>query len=835
MSTEARARIKVNHLLDNAGWQFFDTAEGKANIALEASVKIDAVGDDFEHTKNGFIDYLLLDKRGDALCVVEAKREERNPLDGKEQARGYAKGKNARYIILTNGNIHYLWDLEAGNPQIISKFPDQSDFSLKEQFKPDRHALIREVVGEDYIAITQNPLYAQNPSYLDEKTRKEFIESQKLRLLRPYQIKAVQALQDSVKKGNDRFLFEMATGTGKTLTAAAIIKLFLRTGNATRVLFLVDRLELEDQAEKNFKDYLKNDYTTKVWKQNREDWRDAAIVVTTVQSLLTRFRDFSPLDFDLVISDEAHRSIGGNARAVFEPFVGFKLGLTATPKDYIKNTDTEALLRGSPAELEKRQILDTYKTFGCESGDPTFRYSLLDGVKEGYLVNPYVLDARTEITTQLLSDEGYAVVYDADNGDEVTENFVNRDFEKKFFSDKTNRVFCETFLEHALKDPITGEIGKTIMFCVSQNHAMKITEVLNAIADKAWPGRYRSDFALQVTSRITGAQGMTKQFANNKLNGESKLVEGYETSKTRVCVTVGMMTTGYDCQDILNLCLMRPIFSPTEFVQMKGRGTRKYNFKYEVKLANGERDVTTEPKTTFRLFDFFGNVEFFEHKFDYDERLKLPLPRSDRPPEGEPPPRHPEGSYVSERLDPLKDLKEIQVGLEGLKPDRMLFQKFEETVKNDPVVTDNYMSGNLAVVKDYIRREIFEKPEEYFNLEKIRKALGLDRKPTIEELLDHVFQKKAIPSREELLDLELESFIQVEKPDPKYYGAINRAFKAYLTDPEVQEIMRNKEYGRLATNPMLRLSDVEALNGYRDIIPQYIDTYVSLNNFLPNA
>ena len=122
---------------------------------------------------------------------------------------------------------------------------------------------------------------------------------------------------------------------------------------------------------------------------------------------------FSPTDFDLVISDEAHRSIGGNARAVFEYFVGYKLGLTATPKDYLKKFDSAKPANRStrdPRESERRLLLDTYRTFGCETGEPTFRYSLLDGVKEGYLINPLVVDARTEVTTQLLSDLGYAAV-----------------------------------------------------------------------------------------------------------------------------------------------------------------------------------------------------------------------------------------------------------------------------------------------------------------------------------------------------------------------------------------------------------------------------------------
>ena len=155
-------------------------------------------------------------------------------------------------------------------------------------------------------------------------------------------MKAVAALQRAVKEGKDRFLFEMATGTGKTLISAAVIKLFLRTGNARRVLFLVDRLELEDQAKKALSKVLANDYQVVIYKENRDDWRRAEVVVTTVQSLLfnNKYQQlFSPTDFDLVISDEAHRSIGGNARAVFDYFIGYKLGLTATPRDYLKRFD----------------------------------------------------------------------------------------------------------------------------------------------------------------------------------------------------------------------------------------------------------------------------------------------------------------------------------------------------------------------------------------------------------------------------------------------------------------------------------------------------------------
>ena len=187
----------------------------------------------------------------------------------------------------------------------------------------------------------------------------------------------------------------MATGTGKTLTAAAVIKLFLRTGNARRVLFLVDRLELEDQANKAFILLLKNDYKSSIYKENRDDWHKAEIVVTTVQSLLhnNKYQTlFSPTDFDLVISDEAHRSIGGNARAVFDYFIGYKLGLTATPRDYLRRFDKTNPSTRDPREAERRLLLDTYRTFGCENSQPTYRYSLLDGVKDGFLINPTVVD-----------------------------------------------------------------------------------------------------------------------------------------------------------------------------------------------------------------------------------------------------------------------------------------------------------------------------------------------------------------------------------------------------------------------------------------------------------
>ena len=190
------------------------------------------------------------------------------------------------------------------------------------------------------------------------------------------------------------------------------------------------------------------------------------------------------------------------------------------------------------------------------------------------------MDARTEITTELLSEQGFVAYFTDENGEDKEEAYKQSEFEKKFFSDATNQLFCKTFLEHALRDQVSAEVGKSIVFTVSQNHAAKLTQILNQMADRMYPCKYHSDFAVQVTSQIANAQQFTINFIdkNNNLLGSSNFISSYKTSTARVCVTVGMMTTGYDCTDILNLGLFCPIFSPTDFIQIKGRGTRKHNF-----------------------------------------------------------------------------------------------------------------------------------------------------------------------------------------------------------------------------------------------------------------
>lgn len=840
---EASARIKINRLLDEAGWRFFDDENGPANIVLEPNTKItdtqiDDLGNDFETTKNGFIDFLLLDRDGKPLIVLEAKSEAKNPLSAKEQARRYAREQNARFVILSNGNIHYLWDLQQGNPSVITKFPSPDAIKDHHAFQPNPDRLAAEPVDTDFIALTQLPNYASEAGWKNETERPAFIDKNKLRFLRLYQKRAVHSVQRAAKQGAVRFLFEMATGTGKTLTSAAIIKLFLKTGNARRVLFLVDRIELEVQADKAFKALLKNDFTCVIYKEQRDDWRKADIVVTTVQSLLfnDKFRRaFAPTDFDLVISDEAHRSIGGNARAVFEYFVGYKLGLTATPKDYLKQSKSGATTR-DPRESEQRMMLDTYRTFGCESGEPTFRYSLLDGVRDGFLINPYVVDARTEITTQLLADEGFTVEVTDENGNEVKEAFGGRDFEKKFFAESTNEVFCQTFLQHGLRDPVTGEFGKAIVFAVSQNHAAKLAQILNEMADQIWPGKYQSDFAMQVTSEVMNAQDMTVRFANNNLGGRSSFDENYATSKSRVCVTVGMMTTGYDCPDILNLALMRPIFSPSEFVQMKGRGTRKHRFAEEMRDPVRKAELAQVEKTQFRLFDFFANCEFFEEKFDYDEELKLPKPAAQPYDNKFETPKPKFNGFETFQPDAVATQWEQQIGPEGMRVDREFFKKFEDALRNDKALEAMVEQQNWEAAIRRVVEEVFDKPDEFFSLDKLRRAAGLDRRLSVRELIEKAFGHiPRFKTRDELIDDEFQKFLLDKKPEEadriaqmRYY------FEAYIKDADVRNIVDGGRVAELNVNPIFNMKDFKEVPAdWRKAIPEYIKDYVVLNRFLP--
>ncbi len=805
MNKEATARVKINKLLEESGWIL---AGNNSNVTLESNIK--DLGNDFEKTAHGFADYVLLDDKKFPLCVLEAKKESINPLSAKEQTRNYANKNGARFIILSNGNVSYLWDLKAGNPQLIIKFPTQQELMENEKWQPNPKDLIRENIDKDYIASTQYSNLQNDPNcYNFDKT--------KLKFLRDYQIKAIKSIQNAVENNKNRFLLEMATGTGKTLTTAGIIKLFLTTDNARRILFLVDRIELENQAERDFTKTLGNGFKVCIYKENRDNWNSAQIVISTIQTMLNNdhFKIFKRSDFDLVISDEAHRSISGNQRVVFEYFNGYKLGLTATPRNYLKNA-------GHTDDWEERTLRDTYNTFGCESGEPTFQYSLNDGVRDGYLIPPFVIDARTEITTDLLSKEGYNFKTVDENNEEVEKNFKKSAFERKFFSNETNYTFCRTFLQNALRDPWTNEIGKTLFFCVSQEHAAKITQILSELMSKEYP---QSDFAIQVTSQIPQSQDFTRQFTKdvNKLMGKSEVLPDYDTSKARVCCTVGMMTTGYDCEDLLNIVLCRPIMSPSEFIQIKGRGTRKSAFKY-----NKEE----KPKTQFYLFDYFANCEYFEKDFNYNEILNLPkqsvaleieTPRVDITNLNR---------LENFSLDPEKIKNTYQIGIEGMRIDREMFGKIKDEIKNDETIKQNF--ENLDFIKSYLESEKFNKPAFYYNWEKLRKLFKADYRATPKELIECILFNKQLSDKETLLNQEFDNFILSQKIIDEAINTktLKDFFVLYLTSQDFKTIIDNKNYVELDAYMNFTIKDLKSISKYKDIIPEYIkDNSINFDKF----
>jgi len=844
MTKEAKARIKINKLLEEAGWRFEDTKTGKANIQLEPNIKYAELGDDFENEKHGFIDFLLLDKDGRALVVVEAKKESVDPLSAKEQARNYARNAGARFVILSNGNIHYFWDTKHGNPDTISRFPTQESITQYEKYTPNPEELAYSPVDENYIVTTQMPDYANDPVFKNETSRAFFLKTNNLKQLRPYQVQAIKALQEAALRGNQRFLFEMATGTGKTLISAAVIKLFLKSGNARRVLFLVDRLELEDQAQKAFAHYLGKDFRSVIYKDNKDHWQNASIVVSTIQTFLAGDRykkDFSPTDFELVISDEAHRSIGGNSRAVFEYFVGYKLGLTATPKDYLRGFDTEGA--DTQREYERRVLLSTYKTFGCESGEPTFRYDLVAGVNDGFLINPVIVDARTEITTELLSEKGYAVHTTTEEGESVDKVFDERHYERKFFNEETNIAMCKALIDNGLFDPVAQKygvqlFGKSIVFCVSQKHAARVTNILNRMAFEKWPDQYgESDFAMQVTSQVQNAQQMTINFANNRLGGLVKKPEGYDTNKTRIAVTVGMMTTGYDCQDILNIALMRPVFSPADFVQIKGRGTRKWLFEFKDYSNN---DTIAIPKDKFKFFDFFATCEYFENEFPYDEKIKLPTIKkiTETTDAGSNVPS--QGEFVDENgtkifngpvdlatADDLASISETPVGSEGMRIDREGFKRaVEEDIIGNKKLKNMWDNGDTDEAEDFAKKHVFDKPKYFLNLDKIRKIFGVDRRITVKEFLQVAFgDKDTFEMKDDLLESEWQKFMDIYNVDQEHYQPAKNFFKAYIVDEEVRDIVKRNQPAEFYHCPSFDFEDYKKLNGYRTIVPQYVRDY----------
>lgn len=796
---EAYARVKIDKMLTDCGWRLIDDGDARKNVVLEQGYR-----------KGGFskfTDYLLLDKYNRPISLVEAKKKDYPLESAKRQAMDYATDLNLNNFYLSNGDRYLFCNVSKGVLHEVDKIMSQSELTSLAEQTSETTNLWEETFDTAILAEIKMPQIKSNPQFIDEETRSNFLKSNRLKLLRDYQKDAVEAIIESAQKGNYRFLLEMATGTGKTLTCAAIIELFLRTKNAHRVLFLVDRIELENQAKRSFDGVFNNGqhYTVGILKEEITDgsWRSAKIVITTVQTMLAGERytkEFLPSDFDLVIVDEAHRTIGGKARNVFEYFIGYKVGLTATPKDYFRGVNTKNLLSNDLYEYDARAFRDTYITFGCYLGKPTFRFDLSDGVKKGVLVQPYAIDARTDISYQLL--DGGLTIHKTINSDLTQEEneeqvFDDKDFEKTLFSDNTNEMFCRMFLANAKCDPITHEIGKTIIFCVTQKHAGKIANMLNKLIKVYEPEKwmqYGGRFAEQVTSSVPDRATMTQQFTNdfNNLNGTSQYADDldeddYKTSKTRVCCTVSMMTTGYDCQDLLNICLMRPVIQPSEFIQIKGRGTRVFDFTAKDKIAK---------KDDFYFFDYFGNFERFEH-YNYDKKLKAPKERTSVP-NPSPEPQPPRDTVTLNGADDVKMLVGAKVGEDGMAIDRQ-FNKgtsIREAMLDDEELKTAVSKKDWDRVVEIVNERYSNKQRFGFeNNESIGKSLRLQRIPSWRELVELFYGvKDRLKTKEELLQETVQKCMETFNVEEVKKKDIRKLVEAYVESKEIRNYIEEDKF-----------------------------------------
>jgi len=701
----------IDRALADSGWDLLNNKQ----VRLEVNAA------------NKRADYLLLDTLGRTLCVLEAKAEDHDPYDAKEQARGYAENLKAPFIILSNGREHWFWNYERADQrdayriERLPSFEDLDRLRLK-NLQPPR-PLGSEVVKSDYLRHLKHDL-----------------------TLRRYQIKAM----DEIAQGYDthsrrKFLLEMATGTGKTLLCAALIRRFLASRNAERVLFIVDRIELAKQTLEDFAVVLP-EFNPVIFKTARRSGQllGSSVVIATIQSLMTdrRYREeFTPFYFDLVINDEAHRSIYGDAREVVQFFQATRVGLTATPKAYLKNVDVAQLEQENPKALEARQLRDTYLYFGCKPGSPTYRYDIIDAVKdpEGpFLCLPKIFDLRSDITTKALAESGWSVVVN-----EQEENFKIKDLERKIYTPARNRLMCASFLEKAQRDP-SGQLGKSIVFAVNQTHATNLTKVFNELQ----PG-----CALTITSRIPEAAVLAKEFRDGKRS-------------ERIAVSVDMLSTGYNCRDLLNIGLFRPVFSPTEYIQIKGRGTRRFTFK------SGH---TEYEKQHFFLLDFCAVAEYFEEKYDYTLPLKVPRESKPRapapvppggvtypeppvgPPGGveDPPPESPPSDIpVWQGTDTLVSTEVRIVGPDGEKVDVMTFRggyerDLKEFIAQNPALRAAIEAEDDDAIETIVNERFYHRPRMFYSPDKLIVSYGVPA--TTPAFVYNAVGKKPLPTRDQIV------------------------------------------------------------------------------------
>lgn len=565
MKTERHTRKEIIDIrLKQAGWNVSDRTQvvEEFDIIYDKQVVSDIQTSYSAHQAS---DYVLLGKDGKPLAVVEAKKTSADATVGEEQAKQYTYNIQKQYncelpfCMYTNGHDIYFWDLENYIPRKIFSFPTRSDLERMAFIRKNKKPLADELINTNIAG-------------------------------RPYQIQAIRAVFEAMEERKRKFLLIMATGTGKTRTCIAMVDGLMRAGWISRVLFLVDRIALRDQAIEAFKD---NAPQYSVWPQTGETKiaTDRRIYVSTYPTMLniTENDGLSPHFFDLIVVDESHRSIYNVYQNVLSYFNTIILGLTATPTDVVDH--------------------NTFELFDCEDGLPTFAYTFEDAVnnKPPYLSNFEVMKLTTKfqqegIHLSTISEDDQKKLI-AEGKDPVEINFEGTEIEKAVTNKGTNALIVREFWEECIKDPNGVLPGKTIFFCITMKHARRIKEVF----DQFYP-QGAGEIAKVIVSddpRVYGKGGLLDQFKNNDF--------------PRVAISVDMLDTGIDIPELVNLVFAKPVFSYTKFWQMIGRGTRVLN-------ANQRRSWCHE-KDKFLVIDCWDNFEYFKlNPKGKENKLQTALP-----------------------------------------------------------------------------------------------------------------------------------------------------------------------------------------------------------------
>ncbi len=531
-------RFFIDVMLREAGWE----------IDKNASIEVPVTGMPNEQGE-GFVDYVLWGSDGKPLAVVEAKRSLKDPDIGQQQAKLYAdcleKMKGQRPIIFySNGNKTWLWDDRRAPPREVQGFYSREELEL---------ALQRRNLQTDLRSLTVNADIAG----------------------RSYQVRAIRAMNESFTSGRRSGLLTMATGTGKTRMSIAMVELLMRANWVKRVLFLADRVALVKQAANAFKTHLPDSSPVNLVTEKNGQGRVFLSTYPTMMGLIDQMegdrRKYGVGHFDLIIIDEAHRSVYQKYGAIFRYFDSYLVGLTATPRD----------------EVDR----DTYHLFGLETGVPTDAYGLVEAVSDGFLVPPKshavpLKFVREGIKYDDLSDEEKEHWESLDWGereelfpDEVSSSEVN----KKLFNENTVDLMLQHVMQNGLKVEAGDKLGKTIIFAVNQKHAEFIAKRFN----HHYP-HYNGEFARVITHAVTYAQSLIDDFSKPKAN-------------PHIAISVDMLDTGIDVPEVLNLVFFKAVRSKVKFLQMIGRGTR----------LCPELFGPGQDKTEFYIFDFCGNFEYF--------------------------------------------------------------------------------------------------------------------------------------------------------------------------------------------------------------------------------